>query len=112
GRGDRPGRVMVQTYCPEHPAITAVRTHDYEGFVRDELRLREELGYPPGARMVALRLDGPEEAHVRAGATAAAAAARLAGAGRVQLRGPAEAPIARVRGRSRYQVWLSSSERA
>ncbi|MEO5767163.1 MAG: primosomal protein N' [Polyangia bacterium] len=112
GRGDRPGRVIVQTYNPEHPAIVAVRTHDYEGFVRAELEARAELGYPPFTRMVVLRLDGPDEARVRADARAAADAAVSVGGTRVRLRGPAEAPIPRVRGRSRFQVWLASVERA
>ena len=111
GRGDRSGRVIVQTYNPEHPAIVCVRSHDYEGFVRGELAAREELGYPPFARMVALRMDGPDERRLRADAQAVASAAQAAGGARIRLRGPAEAPIARVRGRSRYQVWLASVER-
>jgi primosomal protein N' (replication factor Y) len=104
--------VIVQTYNPEHPAIVAVRTHDYEGFVRGELTARAELGYPPFTRMVVLRLDGPDEARVRADARAAADAAIAVGGARVRLRGPAEAPIPRVRGRSRFQVWLAAVERA
>ena len=112
GRGDRPGRVIVQTYNPEHPAIVAVRGHDYEGFVRDELKSREETGYPPFVRMTVLRLDGPDERRVSADATLVAEAASKAGGPRLRLRGPAEAPIPRVRGRSRYQVWLAASERA
>jgi len=112
GRGDRPGRVIVQTYNPEHAAIVAVRTHDYEGFVRDELVSRAESGYPPFTRMIALRLDGPDERQARdAAATVAAEIGRAAGE-RVRLRGPAEAPIARVRGRFRFQIWLASPERA
>ena len=112
GRGDRPGRVIVQTYNPEHPAIVAVRGHDYEGFVRAEMVERRESGYPPFSRMIALRLDGANEAEVRVAAAAVAAEAGRAGGARVVLRGPAEAPIARVRGRSRFQVWLASTDRA
>jgi primosomal protein N' (replication factor Y) len=112
GRGAHPGRVIVQTYNPEHAAIVAVRTHDYEGFVRGELVARGESGYPPFTRMVALRLDGPAERDVRDAAVAVAAEVARAGGPRVRLRGPAEAPIARVRGRSRYQIWLSATERA
>jgi primosomal protein N' (replication factor Y) len=111
GRGDRPGRVIVQTYNPEHPAIVAVRRHDYEGFVRGELAARADVGYPPFTRMVALRLDGAVAAEVRQAAEAVARAAAEAGGERVRLRGPAEAPIARVRGRARYQVWLAATER-
>lgn len=112
GRGDRAGRVIIQTYAPDHPAIVAAQAHDYEGFAREELRARAELGYPPFARMVVLRLDGSDETSVAADAEAAADAARAAGEGRVRLRGPAPAPIARVRGRTRYQVWLSARDRA
>ena len=57
GRGDRPGRVIVQTYTPSHPAITSVQTHDYVGFVRRELEYRRESDYPPFSRMIVLRLD-------------------------------------------------------
>jgi primosomal protein N' (replication factor Y) len=112
GRGERPGRVLVQTYSPEHHAIECLRTHDYEGFVARELRLRQDTQYPPFSRMIALRLDGPEESHVRAAATDAAARARAAAGPAVRVQGPAEAPIARLRGRTRWQVWLSGGDRA
>jgi primosomal protein N' (replication factor Y) len=111
GRGDSAGRVIVQTYNPEHPAVVCVRSHDYEGFVRGELITRAEVGYPPFSRMIVLRLDGPDERRVRADARAVADAAAMAGGSRVRLRGPAEAPIARVRGRARFQVWLAAAER-
>jgi primosomal protein N' (replication factor Y) len=111
GRGDRPGRVIVQTYNPDHVAIAAVKTHDYEGFVRQEMADREEAGYPPFSRMIVLRLDAGDEGRVKQAAADAAAAAQAAGGTAVRVRGPAEAPIARVRGRYRYQVWLSSQDR-
>jgi primosomal protein N' (replication factor Y) (superfamily II helicase) len=113
GRGDRPGRVIIQTYDPEHPAIAAAATHDYEGFAREELAAREESGYPPFSRMIALRIDARDGARARAAATTAAEAARRAGgAAAVTVRGPAEAPLAMLRGRIRWQVWLSSRDRA
>ena len=112
GRGDRPGRILVQTYCPEHPAIQFLRNHDYEGFVRDELARRESASYPPFSRMIALRLDGRHEASVRAAATDAAARARAQAGTAVLVLGPAEAPIGRLRGRSRYQIWLAGTDRA
>ena len=63
--------------------------------------------------MIALRLDATDEARLKRGAADVAAAVRAAGAGAaVVVRGPAEAPIARVRGRSRYQIWLASQDRA
>jgi primosomal protein N' (replication factor Y) len=111
GRGDRPGRVIIQTYAPDHPSIVAAATHDYEGFAHEELIAREETGYPPFSRMIALRIDARDGARARAAATAAADAARAAGAG-VTVRGPAEAPLAMLRGRVRWQVWLSSRDRA
>jgi primosomal protein N' (replication factor Y) len=112
GRGVLPGRVLVQTYNPDHPAILCLRTHDYEGFVRGELARRQETQYPPFSRMIALRVDGPDEKQVRAVAAEAAARARAAAEPSVRVLGPAEAPIARLRGRTRWQVWLSAVERA
>ncbi|HZL20882.1 MAG TPA: primosomal protein N' [Polyangia bacterium] len=112
GRGERPGRVMIQTYRPDHPAITAVVQHDYDGFVRAELAERLASGYPPFTRMVALRLDAPDLSRAREAATAAADAARRAGGDAVRVRGPAEAPLGRLRGRARWQVWLASQDRA
>jgi primosomal protein N' (replication factor Y) len=111
GRGDRPGRVIIQTYAPDHPAIAAVERHDYERFVRDDLGARRETDYPPFARMVAVRLDARDPTRVRTAAAAAADAARGAGGAAVTVRGPAEAPLALLRGRCRWQVWLSSHDR-
>jgi primosomal protein N' (replication factor Y) len=111
GRGDRPGRVIIQTYNPGHLAITSVAHHDYDGFVRQELTEREISGYPPFTRLVAIRLDAADEARAREAAGAAAEAARAAGGAAVKVRGPAPAPLERLRGRSRWQVWLSSPER-
>ena len=111
GRGESPGRIVVQTYNPDHPAIQFLQQHDYEGFVRDELKRREEAQYPPFSRMVVLRLDGLDAASVSAGASAAATCARAVADSAVRVLGPSEAPIARLRGRARFQVWLSSSDR-
>jgi len=117
GRGQRPGRVIIQTYSPDHPAVACARTHDYDGFARGELAHRKDAGYPPFARMIALRIDGTDEAQVRAVAAAAAdrarSRARASGGSEPSVRvlGPAEAPIARVRGRVRWQVWLSGAHR-
>ncbi len=111
GRGDRPGRVIIQTYAPDHPAIVAAAAHDYEGFAGTELAAREETAYPPFTRMIALRIDARDGARARAAATTAADAAKRAGAA-VTVRGPAEAPLAMLRGRVRWQVWLASRDRA
>ncbi len=112
GRGDRPGRVIIQSYKPEHPAIAAAARHDYDGFIQQELESRRETDYPPFSRVVVLRLDARDEAQARAGATAAAEAARVAAGTVVRVRGPAEAPLARLRGRARWQVWLYAHDRA
>jgi primosomal protein N' (replication factor Y) len=52
GRGEKGGRVLVQTFSPANSAIVAATKHDYLGFANDELRLREQSGYPPYRRLV------------------------------------------------------------
>jgi primosomal protein N' (replication factor Y) len=114
GRRERPGRVLIQTRSPEHPAIQFAAHHDVRGFWERELLDRREVGYPPFARLALLRIDGPEEEVVREAASKLAAAARTSPEGlarRVEVLGPSAAPIARLRGRFRFRVMLRSIER-
>jgi primosomal protein N' (replication factor Y) len=109
GRGDAPGRVLVQTRTPEHAAIRCAAQHDVESFQELELRDREELGYPPFSRLVLVRLDGPtEERTAQVAAQLGAAACALEATKReiVEVRGPTPAPVPRVRGRYRYRILL------
>jgi len=114
GRGAHPGQVIVQTFQPEHPAIRRAAAHDYEGFYADEIRARQELGYSPFSRLVAVRVDAADEERA---AKAAADLARIArrtpqvAEGRVALLGPAVAPVARIRGRFRHRFLLRSPDR-
>ena len=76
GRGERMGRVLIQTYAPHHYSIRAARDQDYDRFIRRELRLRQELGWPPYSRMALVRIEGAEAAAVAAMAERAAKALR------------------------------------
>jgi primosomal protein N' (replication factor Y) len=107
GRGDRPGRVVVQTYRPEHHSLVAAAAHDYASFAPRELAARRELGYPPFGRLVVLRLEGVDPDATERAASELARAGRRDGAG-VMLRGPAPAPLERLRNRYRWQILLSS----
>lgn len=109
GRGERPGRVIVQTYRPTHHSLVAAATHDYASFAPPELEARREVGYPPFVRLVVLRLEGPDAAETADFAESLAAGVRAAcDATGVVLRGPAPAPIERLRGRFRWQILVSS----
>lgn len=61
GRGELPGEVVIQTYQPEHYAVTYASEQNYEGFYEEELLYREFLQYPPVANMMAVQLTGPDE---------------------------------------------------
>jgi primosomal protein N' (replication factor Y) len=115
GRGARPGRVVLQTYMPEHHAIRYAQSHDYLGFLRQELSERRELGFPPFGRLIAVRIDAADEQRAARGADAVARAARAHVAvqqGTVAVLGPAPAPIARLRARYRYRLLLKGEDRA
>jgi primosomal protein N' (replication factor Y) len=114
GRGERPGQVILQTYQPEHPAVRFAKTHDYLAFVRTEMRARQELGYPPFGRLVAVRIDAIEEAEARRVAERLAELARAQPEARqeqLEVLGPAPAPIGRLRGRYRYRFMLKGPQR-
>jgi len=116
GRGERPGRVIIQTYAPQHYSIRAARDQDYARFIRRELQLRDELKYPPFAKLAMVRVEGEVVDEVARVATAAAhALSRAADAYKrttslstVRVLGPAAAPIERIKKRYRYQVMVKS----
>jgi primosomal protein N' (replication factor Y) len=110
GRGELPGRVLIQTWAPDHYALDCAARHDYAGFSALELAFRRELGYPPFGHLVNLVLAGNDAAQVQRGAQTLAAALER-GAGAAELLGPAPCPLARLRGKSRFQLLLKAPER-
>ena len=108
GRGEEPGRVVIQTFLPHHYAIALSRMHDYPRFLREELSRRKPPGYPPYRNMLQASLSGKKEDVVEGAAEALAEWARASpGAGGVvEVLGPAPAPIRRVRDRFRWQLLL------
>ena len=104
GRGDDPGRVIVQTYTPEHPIIEAVQKHDYQSFADAELAQRQTLNYPPYGRLILLRLSSLDPIQVQN--TAQIIATFLNNKEGFEILGPAPASILRVANRYRWQILL------
>jgi primosomal protein N' (replication factor Y) len=113
GRGDRPGRVVLQTWHPDHYAIRAALEHDDAAFVEQELRFRRLFGYPPYTRVVLLLARDRNRTRALARLEAIAARLRpLAEAGEIRLTGPAAAPLERLRGEWRFQCLVRSESGA
>jgi len=104
GRGDDPGRVIIQTYTSEHPVIEAVRSHDYHSFSQAELEQRQALNYPPYGRLILLRLSSLDAVQVQN--TAQIIATALSANEELEILGPAPAAILRVANRYRWQILI------
>jgi len=106
GRGEKPGRALVQTWQPDHPVIAALVSGDAERFYREETRVRELAGLPPFGRLASLIVSAAEreaaEAHARAMARIAEPPPGVA------VLGPAEAPLALIRGRYRFRLLVKT----
>ena len=107
GRGDVPGRVIVQTYDPEHHAIAFAAKHDVPGFLERELVDRQELGYPPFSRVALVRVDAVEESEARAACATLAAIVRAQGERRARVEHRHPGPRARAAGAVARAVSLS-----
>ncbi len=105
GRGPKGGRVIFQTYRPDHYAVRAAAAHDYAAFVAHELPLRQELGYPPWRHLGRVLCDGATQAAVVREITRLAAVLKRAS---VQVLGPAPAPLGRVQRRFRWHCQVLS----
>lgn len=107
GRGDRPGKVVIQTYHPSHYAIRAALGHDDDAFASEELHFRKVFHYPPYSRMAQVLVQHRDREE--AAGKLDTIAGRLRShplANDVRLAGPAAAPLERLRNRWRFQLLL------
>lgn len=110
GRGESPGRVVVQTYNPEHYSVAAAALQDFQPFYEQEVGFREELGYPPFGHLLLVESSASSAEGARAPLDRLAAA--LGGREDVTVRGPSAAPVDRVRTQHRCHLLIRGSDRA
>ncbi len=117
GRGETPGRVVIQTMNPDHYSLRAAASQDYAAFFDREAEIRRQLFYPPFSRLIQIRLSGRSPKRVELAARALADLARqaarsLSGAGRISILGPAPAPVLKVANRYRWLVLIKTQTAA
>lgn len=113
--GESAGQVIVQTFNTEHESLIFAKNHDFEGFAKQELDVREALNYPPCGKLISFRIQGTKLDRVE---NTASLLARRAEAlklrhdqySKIEVLGPAEAPLAKLRGQFRYHLLLKSAQ--
>lgn len=113
GRGRDPGRVLVQTFSPEHYALIMAKKHDYLSFFEEERAQRLDCGYPPFGRLILARFSGGREEETRQAAEDARAVGRRIleqHPADVELIGPAPSALAKIKNKYRFQLLLRSAE--
>lgn len=113
--GEDPGQVLVQTYNPDHPSLAAALAHDFEGFAEQELRLREELSYPPFGRLASFRILSTHLSRARETGSLLAQRAqslqqRNEGYQSLEILGPSESPLAKLRNQYRFQMLVKARD--
>ena len=110
GREAIPGRGLIQTYMPEHPVVAALVSGDRDAFLAREIEERRDARMPPFGRLAALLVSAGSreaaEAYAREVARAAPAASKI------EVLGPAEAPLAVIRGRHRFRLLIKAAREA
>jgi primosomal protein N' (replication factor Y) (superfamily II helicase) len=112
GRGERPGRVIIQTYHPEHYSLACAKEQNYEEFYKREIVFRRTMHYPPFSALINVLIHDKD--HDRANGTASEFARELRAAGRdsgIRVLGPAPAPISRIKNEYRFQVLIKAQSR-
>ncbi len=111
GRGDRGGRVIVQTFSPEHPAIQAASRHDYEQFAHDEMNARRKFNYPPLGSVARIIIRGSIEEVTESTAESLVRhfeSARDKLGHEVRILGPAPPPMSKLKGKYRFHILLQA----
>jgi primosomal protein N' (replication factor Y) len=106
GRDAGVGRGFLQTHQPDHPVMRALIAQDREAFYSAEIDLREKTHYPPFGRLASIVVSGPDKHDAESHARALARAAPMLD--QVRVLGPAEAPLALVRGRHRLRLLVKA----
>jgi primosomal protein N' (replication factor Y) len=115
GRGMNPGKVIIQTFNPDHYSIQMARDQDFTKFYREELRFREELGYPPFSRLINIRIEATSQKRATKAAEEMGEWGRkllkkeLYG-GRIEILGPSPAPLVKLKGKYRYQMLIKGKK--
>lgn len=110
GRAEKPGRVLMQTYMPEHGVMRALLSGDRDAFLEREAAGRERLGYPPYGRLAGIVLSSPRLDQLQALARDMARLAPLSE--KIDVLGPAPAPLALLRGRHRMRFLVKARREA
>jgi len=112
GRGNRPGRVLVQAFATQHYALQAAASGEPARFYEHELRLRRLMHYPPYVALTRVLVKDRNPRRGEAHARCVADRLRSSSEGRFRVLGPSRSPLSRLRGESRYQVLLKGRKRA
>lgn len=112
GRADKPGRVLIQTFHPEHAALLCAKEHHFENFSAAELKHREELSYPPFFRLAQIVLQSPHADRAEKSARDLKKYLNAAGGAatpqNLSILGPAKAPIEKMKGKYRWQFLVKA----
>jgi len=110
GRGSKHGRVIIQTYYPDHPAVRHASSHDVTSFLEEELVFRRAFSYPPATRMAVVRWESRARRDAMHAAEDAIRSVRSIPPG-VRIRGPAPAPLEKIRNLWRWQALVTAPNR-
>ncbi len=112
GRGDLPGRVLIQTFYPEHYALQHACTQSYENFYREEVRFRQKLSYPPFVALASILVHHTNYNYAFDNAAILKECLQNANSQRqARILGPAPAPLARLKGEHRLQILIKAANR-
>lgn len=112
GRGDKSGKVIIQSYSPEHYSLLYAKNHDYPGFYNDEIKLRKEMNYPPFSHLGHIVISGfKEEKVIKAAKEANNMISKLRSDRKnIEVWGPSPAPLSRINNKHRWQLVFKSSD--
>lgn len=113
--GENPGAVIVQTFNPEHDSLVFAKNHDFEGFANHELNIRTQLNYPPVGKLLGFRIQGSRLGVVQNAARLLAKRAQtlklqVPQYESIEVLGPAEAPLAKLRGQFRFHLLIKGNQ--